>query len=91
MVTGLLGENLEVGPTLVLFLADRIGSGVLSKLIRGLDPNPLYFGLKFEAAAGGRRGDERRRFSFSFPSLIRADSREENPGERTSTRSDDGR
>ena len=53
-------------PTFELFRGDKIGRGLFPKLILGLDPNPLYLGLKFAAAAGGRRGDERRRFSVSL-------------------------
>ena len=91
MVTGLRGENRDVWPTFELFRGDKIGRGLFPKLILGLDPNPLYLGLKFAAAAGGRRGDERRRFSVSLSPWIRAESLDENPGERTSTRSGDGR
>jgi hypothetical protein len=91
IVTGLLGENLELGPTFELFRADKIGRGLLSKLTLGLDPNPLYFGLKLAAPKGGRNGEGPRLFSASFPWWIKAESLEENPGERTSTLRDEGR
>lgn len=87
VVTGLLGENLEEGPTLDEFFDERMGRGLLPKLTFGRDPNPLYFGLKLAAPGGGRSGEDLLRFlSVSSPSWMRAESRDENPGDRTSTR-----
>jgi hypothetical protein len=88
MVTGLLGANRECGPTFELFLGDSRGRGLRPRVTLGLDPNPVYFGLKLADADGGRSGDFPGLFSPSWSWWMRADSLEENSGERTSTLSD---
>ena len=94
----LKGEKGSAGATLTVtkglrvaefeFLRDvfNLGRDRRSNLTRGRDPNPLYLGLNAAAADGGWSLLDLSSLGLPPFSRTKAESREEKPGERTSTR-----
>lgn len=92
IATGLLGDNLEPDPILLLvLLVERRGRGLLSKLTFGRHPKPVYLGLKLDAPVGGLKGGDGLFWSHSLPCWMRAESLDENPGDLTSILREGGR
>ena len=96
LLADLKGENGSAGATLTVTKGLRgagdlidvlnLGKDLLSNFTLGNDPKPLYFGLKAAAANGGWSLLGLASLGFPPFSRIKVERRDENPGERTSTR-----